>query len=92
MESYNVKADMLIDSTKGLGDWFEAVPLYTVYKTTKKPELLPQYYFKGKYIKPSAPPSFIHLYDVPESGKRGGMSQIYRTPYISRQKGNTDGT
>ena len=67
MERYELKCDILIDSNKGLGDWFESTPLYGMMRETKHIELLPRYYFKGLHISHDAPKGFELIYTIPES-------------------------
>ena len=79
IEKYDVKTDALIDSHKGMGDWFDNIPLYSVMKNTSKPVLLPTYYFKGKYISHDAPDGFSELYSIPEAkGKHWCECCIYK--------------
>lgn len=82
VEKFGVKTDVLIDSHKGMGDWFDKVPLYGVMKKTSKPALLPAYYFKGKYISHDAPAGFSKLYSIPEAeGKHWCECSIYKTDW-----------
>lgn len=66
IEPYDVKCDILIDSHKGMGDWFDSVPLYRVMRETSEIELLPQYYFKGLFISHDAPFGFKLVYTIPD--------------------------
>lgn len=77
IEKYDIKCDILIDSHKGLGDWLVNVPLYEVLLRTRKRALLPELYFKGKYVPADAPGQFRLLYRVPESGRNDCESRIY---------------
>ena len=70
VEKFGVKTDVLIDSHRGMGDWFDCVPLYSVMKNTSKPALLPAYYFKGKFISHNAPAGFSKLYSIPEAEEK----------------------
>lgn len=72
-EQYNISTDILIDSHKGLGDWFETVPLYNLMVNTKKRNLLPCYYFKGRYISHPAPEGFELVYTIPEEISNHGV-------------------
>ncbi len=66
IEQYQIKCDILIDSLKGLGNWFDCVPLYRTMRESKAPGLLPRYYFKGLYISHDAPPGFSLIYTIPD--------------------------
>lgn len=66
VELYSIKCDILIDSHKGMGNWFEDVALYKVMRETTAIELLPRYYFKGLYISHDTPHGFKLLYTIPE--------------------------
>lgn len=50
IEPYDIKCDVIIDSGKGMGHWFDDVPLYKIMRETEAIELLPRYYFKGMYM------------------------------------------
>lgn len=80
VEKYSIPMDILIDSHKGMGDWFDNIPLCSVMKNTSTPKLLPLYYYKGKYISHNAPDGFSILYTIPEAeGKSWCDCGIYRT-------------
>ena len=80
VEKYSIQTDLLIDSHKGMGDWFDNIPLYSVMKNTSKPDLLPKYYFKGKYVKHNAPENFAEIYVIPEAkDKNWCKCAIYST-------------
>ena len=81
VERYDIPLNMLVDSHKGLGNWFEDVPLYSYMTTTDKPQLLPRYYFKGKYISHGAPEGFESLMPIAESSVRECTSEIFRTSW-----------
>ena len=66
MEKYDIPCDILIDSHKGMGDWFYRVPLCSAMKNSPKTELLPKYYFCGKYSWGGAPEEFEEHYTIPE--------------------------
>ncbi len=66
IEPYEIKCDIVIDSHKGMGDWFENVPLYKTMRETEAVNLLPNYYFKGLYIKHDVPYGFSLLYSIPD--------------------------
>lgn len=66
IEKNDVKCDIIIDSHKGLGDWYEDSRLYRLMRESKCVELLPKYYFRGRYnsCKPST--AFSLKYSIPE--------------------------
>ncbi len=49
-EAHDISMDILIHSNKGLGNWFPRVKLFPAMCATKKPALLPRFYFEGKYV------------------------------------------
>ncbi len=81
IEKYNIKTDFIIDSHKGLDDYFTRIPLYEIMKNTSKRNLLPQYYFKGKFSKDDAPCGFelVHIVSMHEPGE--SKSEIYLTKW-----------
>lgn len=82
IERFCISADLLIDSHKGLGGWFEDGYLYPKMKNTSIPHLLPHYYFKGKYISHEAPSGFEKIYVIPEAeGKHWCECAIYKTKW-----------
>ncbi len=79
-ERFKLRADMIIHSHKGFGHWFTSTPLYKYLTLTKKPHLLPVYYFKGRFIaEDDAPPASVLLEQI-EDDPRCGDSMIYRLP------------
>ena len=79
IEKYDIPLKWLIDSHKGMGDWFECTELYTLMKKSIKPSLLPDFYFKGKYISHIAPSGFELLHKVTENEPNACISEIYKT-------------
>ena len=77
VRKYAIPTQVLIDSHKGLGDWYDCVPL-SGYMAETPEELLPEFYFKGKYISHHAPVGCEHLCDIPEIDHHTRMSQLYR--------------
>ena len=65
-EHYEIKCDIVIDSHKGMGDWFDSVPVYRVMRDTLLSELLPRYYFRGMYISAQPPHGFKLKYTIPD--------------------------
>lgn len=92
VESYEIKCDIVIDSHKGMGDWFDDVPLYRIMSQTHFKELLPRYYFKGRYISQDAPCGFKLLYTIPEKISTNGRyvgdgeKEIYETDWNENTK------
>lgn len=92
VEPYDVKCCVLIDSNKGMGNWFDAVPLYRVMRETSKTELLPQYYFKGMFISHDAPFGFKLVYTIPDRIIRQGrivdkwQKEIYAIDWNENKK------
>ncbi|MBE6679595.1 MAG: hypothetical protein E7598_03635 [Ruminococcaceae bacterium] len=80
-EKYSVNCDALIDSHKGMGDWFDTTPLYSYFQSTQKKELLPKLYFKGKYISHEAPKGYKLIHSVEESRDGECVSELYITDY-----------
>ena len=79
IEQFSIKTDMLIHAHKGIGDWFNASPLYEVMKKRRKPELLPKYYFRGKHISSNDAPdgsSLLETFEFPA----GTECYIYTLP------------
>lgn len=81
MEKYDISCDILVDSNKGMGDWFFLTPLYSVMKNTSKSNLLPKFYFCGKYASGGAPPEFEPYYTIPENIKR--VTEYDKTIYLT---------
>lgn len=92
VEPYEIKCDIIIDSNKGLGNWFDDVPIYKLMRETRLKELLPQYYFRGLYISHDAPPGFKLLYTIPEKIDYQGhevddwQKEIYEIDWCENRK------
>ena len=78
VEKYSINTEYIIDSHKGMGDWFECVPLYDAVLNTNLPDGIPAFYFKGKYISHPAPNIYRKVYSVPESNEQQCISEIYQ--------------
>lgn len=87
IEKYNIATDYIIDSHKGMGNWFEYTKLYELVIHSHNSSILPKYYFKGKYISHDAPKDYQLVYRVPESKKGECISEIYRTNYHNEIEG-----
>ncbi len=81
VERYEIPVQLLIDSHKGMGNWFEDIPLFQYMTGTSKPNLLPNYYFKGKYISHPAPTGFQLLTAIAESSVTEHSSELFRTSW-----------
>ena len=83
-EAYDIPWGALLDSHKGLGDWFYTTDLYAYYAETAKPQLRPQLYFKGKYIGNMnvGIEDFSLLHTFEESRPHECESRLYRTGYV----------
>lgn len=81
IERYEIPVQLLIDSHKGMGDWFEDIPLFQHMTVTSKPNLLPTYYFKGKFISHPAPAGFHFLTAIAGSSANEPTSELFRTPW-----------
>lgn len=64
IEKYNIPLTWLVDSGRGMGDYFLHVNLYQLMKHTSKPDTLPALYFKGLYNKGEIPEGFRFLYSM----------------------------
>ena len=77
VEPYGIKCDIVIDSHKGMGNWFDQTPLYDIMRKTKAIELLPHYYFKGLYVSHDVPPGFDLLYTIPDDTHHQGFADLH---------------
>ena len=66
IEHYVIPCDIMIDSHRGLGNFFYDVPLYNAMKKSISSRLRPHYYFKGLYNKTRLPKGFDLIYTIPE--------------------------
>ncbi len=80
IEKYEIKTEMIIHSHKGFGHWFTSTPLYEYLRVTRKPHLLPRFYFRGKFITTDDSPTGSTESELIEDDIRGGRSSIYRLP------------
>jgi hypothetical protein len=80
IEKYEVRCEMIIHSHKGFGHWFTSTPLYEYLTVTKKPHLLPRFYFRGKFITTDDSPTGSSLQEEVADELRGGVCTIYRLP------------
>ena len=80
IEKYNLRTEMIIHSHKGFGHWFTSTPLYDYLRITKKPHLLPRFYFRGKFITAEdAPAGSTSEEDITDE-LSGAKCHIYRLP------------
>ncbi len=80
IENFEIRTDMIIHSRKSFGHWFNSTELYKYLKSTKKPHLLPRFYFKGRFIKENDAPHMSVAEETIEDDIRCGNSIIYRLP------------
>jgi hypothetical protein len=80
IEAFEIHTDMIIHSSKGMGHWFTSTPLYKKLCQTRKPHLLPSYYFRGKFISSNDSPLGSEEAEIIEDDIFGGISKIYRLP------------
>lgn len=80
IEKFDIRTEMIIHSHKGFGHWFTSTPLYSLLTRTRKPHLLPRFYFRGKFITTNDSPPASEEAEVFEDDIRGGTSIIYRLP------------
>ncbi len=62
IENYHIKLNWLVDSHRGMGDYYLRTQLYQLMKKTAYPEVLPDFYFKGLYNKGDIPENFQFSY------------------------------
>ncbi len=79
-ERFEIRTDMIIHSYRGFGHWFSSTPLCKYLTVTKKPHLLPSYYFKGRFITENDAPPLSTELDILSDDARCGDSVIYRMP------------
>lgn len=79
LESCNIKCDFLIHSNKGLGDWFNNVPLSKTLTESKFKELLPKYYLQGKFISNEPFEYGTPIYSISIEEGIDSMGTIYST-------------
>ena len=62
VEKYRIRLDWLVDSGRGMEDYFTRTQLYQLMKRTPYPEVLPSLYFKGLANKGEIPENFQFSY------------------------------
>lgn len=80
IEKYEVRCDMIIHSHKGFGHWFTSTPLYEYLTVTKKPHLLPRFYFRGRFITTDDSPAGSIESEIIEDDFIESRSAVYRLP------------
>jgi len=80
-EKHEVSCCVLIDSHKGMGDWLTTTELWRKLTATKLKDLLPKFYFKGKFISNNAPEGFEFISSIKESDSSECISKIYRARF-----------
>ena len=71
---------MIIHSHKGFGHWFTSTPLYEYLTVTKKPHLLPRFYFRGRFITTDDSPAGSLESEIIEDDFIESRSAVYRLP------------
>lgn len=80
-EKNEIACHVLIDSHKGMGDWLTSTELWEKLISTKTKDLLPEFYFKGKFISNNAPEGFEFISSIKESDSSECISEIYRAGF-----------
>jgi len=80
-EKNEIACHVLIDSHKGMGDWLTSTELWKKLISTKTKDLLPEFYFKGKFISNNAPEGFEFISSIKESDSSECISKIYRARF-----------
>lgn len=80
IEKYEIRTEMVIHSSKGFGHWFVLTPFYKYLTVTKKPHLLPRFYFKGRFITENDAPELSVAEETIEDDACYGNSVIFRLP------------
>ena len=80
VEKYEVHSEMIIHSHKGFGHWFTSTPLYEYLTVTKKPHLLPRFYFRGRFITIDDSPSGSTESEMINDDFIDSVSRVYRLP------------
>jgi len=80
-EKNEVACHALIDSHKGMGDWLTTTELWGKLLSTKAKDLLPKFYFKGKFISNNAPEGFELISSIKESDPSECISEIYKAKF-----------
>ncbi len=84
IEKYGVSLKWLVDSGRGMGDYYVWTRLYKLMQNTPYPEILPTLYFKGLYNKGDVPESFKFSYSMfgdPDSDGLDDTWQLFSAVY-----------
>ena len=90
IEGYDIPLTWLVDSGRGMEDYYTSDNLYQLMKNTSHPDTLPALYFKGLYNKGEIPIGFKYLYSMlSESGADGDdkwqrFSAVYDTGWKNK--------
>ena len=91
IENYEISLTWLVDSGRGMEDYFVGTNLYKLMIQTAFPEVLSALYFKGLYNKGEIPDGFHFLYAMLSEPKADGydpwhyFSGVYNTGWTSHQ-------
>jgi hypothetical protein len=80
IEKHEIHVKMIIHSHKGFGHWFTSTPLYEYLTVTKKPHLLPSFYFRGRFITENDSPTGSLESEIIEDDFIDSVSAVYRLP------------
>lgn len=80
VEKYEIRSEMIIHSHKGFGHWFTSTPLYEYLTVTKKPHLLPRFYFRGRFITTDDSPAGSKEAEIVNDDFIDSVSAVYRLP------------
>ena len=75
IEKYNVSLTWLVDSGRGMEDYYTRIRLYQLMKHTPHPDILPALYFKGLYNKGEIPEGFRFLFAMLRQPDADGYDQ-----------------
>lgn len=80
VEKYEIHTKMIIHSHRGFGHWFTSTPLYEYLTLTKKPHLLPSFYFRGRFITENDSPAGSLESELVRDDFIDSVSAVYRLP------------
>lgn len=81
IEEYHISLDWLVDSGRGMEDYFERTNLYQLMKNTPYQEILPGLYFQGLYSKEIVPDNMKFEYFMIDEMRFGTDWKYYTSVY-----------